>query len=405
MVPSALSMDTGYRLGAKEPPTLQLSLNNIPTSLDSIDGIVQKLMPSLDALDRAKLANAIRDKQAATASESVTVGMHPIPQTVIVQLYGTEYTARIAPSTVYSQFRQSVKDTFARHLSSDDVEFTLHYYPINRYRDPLSKVKFDHDDESVQNERWLDYLSIHSHLTIVLFRFKKDEKDKDERTPLRTRMQKQMCVNIPIPTAVASTDSPTEAAKANKRDDGTCVMCGDPSVPYVNRIVPDNEWWFKHVDVDLAVPHDIVWFIEKSINMITLCDDCQELFNVKAALWVEVDEKLKEEDPSRRLKLVLQDRIPEATDELSKHWKSKFPAGERFVRVPKDSKERARFPCWSTYDALWQWRLEWSKQKYAVLCKKEDAQRQVLLNAPIVQSLASSRQSHRRTKRKKEADV
>ena len=388
----------------------ELSLNDIPTSYTDSDliHIIKRLMPSHNALNRVILMNAIRDKLAASVNRPMQLVYfrQPVPP-VVIQQHNTIYTSCITPSASYSQFRESVKLAFACRLSAN-VEFTLHYY--TSHDNPLSKVNFDHVDESVQNQRWALYLRSFSHVRIALFLFKKAQK---QCTPLSSRIPKQLHINIPIPTTVASTDSPTEAAKANKRDDATCVMCGDLSVPYVNRIIPDNEWWFKQVDVDLAVPHELVFFIDKNMNMVTMCDECQELFNMKAALWVEVDKKAK--DPSQRLKLVLKDRIPEATDKLSVRWKNKFPAGEQhFVHVPIDPKEQTRFPCWRTYDALWQWRLEWSKQKYALLCEKEDTQQQQQqkdrpkrteeLSASIGKAFAPSGPSHRR-KRKKETGI
>ena len=148
----------------------------------------------------------------------------------------------------------------------------------------------------------------------------------------------------------------------------------------------------------LVVPSQLMWMVEQTINIITLCDDCHKLFDDKAALWVSVDESAS--DPARRLKIRLQPRIPNSIPELIHKCKEKFKVGvDHFVRVPTNLNELEQFPCWLPYDVLWKWRLRWSQAKYEVLCKKEDEQRSstrpknAITNAPSSSSSSSSASS------------
>jgi hypothetical protein len=143
---------------------------------------------------------------------------------------------------------------------------------------------------------------------------------------------------------------------------------------YGAHIIPHgDEVWCQ--SAGLLVPSALAWFVEQPINIVTLCDDCHKLFDDKAALWVEVDAAAV--DPARRLKITLHGRVPNCRDELLARCQARFPpSSQRFVRVPSGQRERDSFPCWSSYDALWCYRLRWSQAKHALLCRTEDDARQ-----------------------------
>jgi hypothetical protein len=298
-----------------------------------------------------------------------------------VQLYDTTHVARITPTESYLEFRAAVRHSFTCYITDSTLDFTLHYYPIED--DPISKVKFDHVDSAATKQLWLEYLRDNSEATIVLFIFRRDATPTN-KTPTRERLPKDLRISVPAmrqPGPFTNTSgtsgtpkervSPTLSGKAKTRDGRMCVMCGiAPVQPYGAHIIPHgDDPWLKHVP--MMVPPELAWFVEQTVNIVTMCDDCHKLFDTKAALWVEVDASTA--DPARRLKIVLQEKMPDSIAALMEHCKKKFPADQdHFVRVPLDLHDRSCFPCWPTYDALWHWRLNWSQTKHALMCQKEE---------------------------------
>jgi hypothetical protein len=361
-----------------------------------LEAAVTKLEAELDLAEKAgkedatlnslRIAIAAKEQLLVQARQTASgAGQHHASRSAVtVQLYDTSHTSRITPGDSYAKFREQVQRTFGRYLQDAggaQLSFTLHHYPVED--DPLSKVKLDDDDPAVSARRWAEYLQHYSETTIVLFTFSAGSPAK-RSSPLRDRMPDGLRISVaPLksPSLNSATSSgtervsPTLSGKAKERDGKVCVMCNAlPVQPYGAHIIPHgDERWCQAAG--LLVPSALAWFVEQPINIVTLCDDCHKLFDEKAALWVEVDAAAT--DPARRLKITLHDRVPECSDELLARCRARFPPDTPcFVRVPSGQRERDSFPCWSSYDALWCYRLRWSQAKHAHLCQVEDDTRQ-----------------------------